>query len=125
MARTRTSSWQPSRERMLKEQFVFREFVPSRSAPELFRYDKASSSISREVRGAGSEVFVTTLPCIVSPSNDGDPAELASCFDLSWLRSTRRPLMPSVSGVLRIADLFCGCGGLSLGAEDACRAVGL
>ena len=45
--------------------------------------------------------------------------------DWAFLRSAR----PSASGrepqSVRVADLFCGCGGLSLGVREACRSLGL
>ncbi len=41
----------------------------------------------------------------------------------AWLRATARP--PAGSGpALRVADLFSGCGGLSLGVWEACRRAG-
>jgi len=45
-------------------------------------------------------------------------------FDVSWLRAATPP--PAAGGPpVVIADLFAGCGGLSLGAAEACRALGL
>lgn len=45
-------------------------------------------------------------------------------FDVSWLRAATPP--PAANGdPVVIADLFAGCGGLSLGAAEACRALGL
>ena len=45
-------------------------------------------------------------------------------FDRSWLRS--RSLPASVSrGRVSVVDLFAGCGGLSLGVVEACRALQL
>jgi DNA (cytosine-5)-methyltransferase 1 len=45
-------------------------------------------------------------------------------YDLSWLRATTPP--PAEGGPpVVITDLFAGCGGLSLGAAEACRALGL
>jgi DNA (cytosine-5)-methyltransferase 1 len=45
-------------------------------------------------------------------------------FDASWLRSKHLPL-PSGTRHLKVADLFSGCGGLSLGVSEACRALGM
>ncbi len=45
-------------------------------------------------------------------------------FDQSWLRSPTAPDSPAHRGVVRAIDLFSGCGGLSLGLWEACRAVG-
>ena len=47
---------------------------------------------------------------------------LSNPCSLRWSKSARKPEPPSrSSGILRIADLFCGCGGLSLGVFEACR----
>lgn len=45
-------------------------------------------------------------------------------FDWSWLRAIAAPPI-STGEAVAIVDLFAGCGGLSLGAAEACRALGL
>lgn len=50
---------------------------------------------------------------------------LAIDFDWHWLRSPSWPKVESPRGFLKVADLFCGSGGLSLGAWEAARAVQL
>jgi DNA (cytosine-5)-methyltransferase 1 len=66
---------------------------------------------------------VSTTEAIVKA---GRGKSLAQAFDASWLRSTTRPGSPTTGGPrLRVADLFSGCGGLSLGAFEACRALGM
>lgn len=49
---------------------------------------------------------------------------LGTAFDASWLKATTAPPTPPRRQVIRIADLFSGCGGLSLGASEAYRALG-
>lgn len=44
--------------------------------------------------------------------------------DYTFLRSKVPPHQFRNSDVVRIVDLFCGCGGLSLGAREACRVTG-
>lgn len=52
--------------------------------------------------------------------------ELGAAFDHVWLTSTTRPVAGRADArSIRIVDLFCGCGGLTLGAVEACRALGL
>lgn len=52
--------------------------------------------------------------------------DLAAEYDLAWLTSkTAPPEVSSSRGSLRAADLFSGCGGLSVGLREACRALNL
>lgn len=54
-------------------------------------------------------------------------AEIASgesAFDQYWLRSKYPPGTSLNRGDVRVVDLFCGCGGLTLGVAEACRALG-
>jgi DNA (cytosine-5)-methyltransferase 1 len=44
--------------------------------------------------------------------------------DYAFLREKTAPDLPKGSESVKIVDLFCGCGGLSLGAKEACRATG-
>jgi len=45
--------------------------------------------------------------------------------DWAFLRLTAPPAaIPTGSRQVRTADLFCGCGGLSLGVREACRSLG-
>jgi len=52
----------------------------------------------------------------------GDPG---ADFDWAWLRSKIPPPQPSLSGTVNVADLFSGCGAMSLGMAEACRALGV
>lgn len=45
--------------------------------------------------------------------------------DLQWLRSRTPPARLAPEKTIRIVDLFCGCGGFSLGVSEACRRAGL
>jgi len=58
---------------------------------------------------------------------DFDPSGLtaAEAYDLSWLRSRVEPSSPPGARVVRSVDLFAGCGGLSVGIGEACRALGM
>jgi DNA (cytosine-5)-methyltransferase 1 len=60
------------------------------------------------------------LPAEVHPASPHDQ------FDASWLRARRAPpSAPENAPEFCIADMFSGCGGLSLGIAEACRALGL
>jgi len=63
--------------------------------------------------------------------NNGKAIQAVSCvgsqssaFDQSFLRQTHPNESSEKSGTIRVADLFCGCGGLSLGTQEACSALG-
>lgn len=45
-------------------------------------------------------------------------------YDRHYLRKKKRPLSSRGGRVVRSIDLFSGCGGLSLGVWEACRALG-
>ena len=44
---------------------------------------------------------------------------------MGWLRSAVEPTSPLKPKVVRSVDLFAGCGGLSVGIGEACRALGM
>jgi DNA (cytosine-5)-methyltransferase 1 len=62
----------------------------------------------------------TALPDIGSDEN-----QLAEAFDASWLRLSVRPFSAGQRGTVRVVDLFCGAGGMSVGLEEAGRALDL
>lgn len=64
---------------------------------------------------------VTSRQSLYAGSPDQTSEEI---FDKSWLTSKRKPKNPGRNGDIIIADLFCGCGGISLGLLEACRAIG-
>lgn len=72
---------------------------------------------TRDGASATSEVSINTAaPFAVEPHD---------LFDLSWLRSSTRPDHSCRRGQIKLVDLFSGCGALSLGIEEACRALEL
>lgn len=55
-----------------------------------------------------------------------DPVECPSCLeDQAYLRQKRRPSTAALANSVRVADLFCGAGGLSIGIAEACARLGL
>jgi len=52
-------------------------------------------------------------------------SDLRAAFDQSWLQAPSAPLAAGADGSVRIADLFSGCGGMTAGVVEACRAIGL
>lgn len=52
-------------------------------------------------------------------------SQLDQLFDLAWLTSSSPPQASASGPTIRIVDLFAGCGGLSVGIAEACRALEL
>jgi DNA (cytosine-5)-methyltransferase 1 len=48
-----------------------------------------------------------------------------AAYDAAWLRASKPPSRPASRGTVRLVDLFSGCGALSLGISEACRALAL
>jgi DNA (cytosine-5)-methyltransferase 1 len=68
---------------------------------------------------------VSSLPAIQVPRKKApDQSELAALADASFLRANEWPATSSDAVAVRTADLFSGCGIMSLGAWEAARAVG-
>ena len=61
----------------------------------------------------------------ITPANRRRSGNAADDFDLAWLMKKRKPQVLTTSAVVRTVDLFAGCGGLSVGIAEACRALGL
>lgn len=87
---------------------------------ERYCVDERRGRISRVVMIAGREKrsSVTLLPA------EHGPLDAAELFDWCWLRAKRRP-RGGRGTPLRIADLFSGCGQMTVGALEAARAVGV
>lgn len=47
-----------------------------------------------------------------------------SDIDQAWLRTAARPTTPKGGSFVRIVDLFCGCGGMTLGIAEGARRLG-
>jgi DNA (cytosine-5)-methyltransferase 1 len=80
-----------------------------------------SGVVSRTVQRRGGKPATSSIA--VDRSAEGFSAEAA--FDLSWLRSAEPPSGVAGAPLVRTVDLFAGCGGLSVGIGEACRALGL
>jgi DNA (cytosine-5)-methyltransferase 1 len=49
---------------------------------------------------------------------------MGAMFDQAWLRAQEKFEQPNSTRVVSLVDLFSGCGGLSVGIREACRALG-
>ena len=54
-----------------------------------------------------------------------DPDDPAAAYDSAWLRSRIRSISSGARGIVRVADLFAGAGGMSVGLDEAGRALDL
>ena len=75
--------------------------------------------MKRVLTSLGGAQVTSEVPSVV------ETADTASAYEGSWLRLREPPMLPTDGLALRIADLFSGVGGLSVGAWEASRAVGL
>jgi DNA (cytosine-5)-methyltransferase 1 len=81
--------------------------------------------VIRVVTLRGGSTHSTTFPLLDVPrSGSFSSSQLGALADVAFLRSKIRPGCESVGDPVRVADLFSGCGAMSLGVWEACRAVG-
>lgn len=103
---------------------------------DLFTEDQTSASVNHIERFSMEGKIITRTvilrdgterqSSITVPEALNDFTDLSNAFDLAWLRSSYLPETNIVeSRALRVADLFSGCGGLSVGIREACRALGM
>ncbi len=93
--------------------------MPPAAPPDpVEHYEIRADLLVRRVRLASGRVVESTVTRL------GDSTGVASTdYQRAWLRQGHRPPPPG-GGTLYAADLFSGCGGLSLGLEEAAHAVG-
>jgi DNA (cytosine-5)-methyltransferase 1 len=91
------------------------------SPVETYEFNRRRRVIVRSVlRRDGS---VSTSEVAVDGADIVDH-DLGAAFDQAWLKSRVQPKFRARAPQIRLADLFCGCGGLSVGVGEACRALG-
>lgn len=79
----------------------------------------------------GDEIIRTVLARNGEQRSSGVPVSVSAAtassdaFDLSWLETSTQLTSQRIRGEVRVVDLFAGCGGLSLGIAEACRALEL
>lgn len=94
--------------------------------PETFSLDPQRQLITRHMRLRNGQVVKSRFPLIKMPRKKSlEQSELAALADAGFLRSTDWPTAAGTdSRPVRTADLFSGCGIMSLGVWEAARAIG-
>jgi DNA (cytosine-5)-methyltransferase 1 len=88
---------------------------------ECYQFDHSHQSVSRTVVVDSLRRATTDIPLGKGVPQAADPH---SVFDQAFLRTSTKPKADRNLPVIRGADLFSGCGGLSLGLSEACQAIG-
>lgn len=89
---------------------------------ETYEVSSDGAQVTRRVVTRSGNSATSTIGVNAGAPMIGRPHDI---FDLSWLRSSSRPVHSAERGNVKLIDLFSGCGALSLGIEEACRALEL
>jgi DNA (cytosine-5)-methyltransferase 1 len=89
---------------------------------EEFRFDRERRLIIRSVTRRDGSRTESTIP---AGEFDILEHDLGAAFDRAWLRGPKEPKLHGRRRTVRSVDLFSGCGGLSIGLAEACRALGM
>lgn len=88
---------------------------------ESYRFTDSRQFVSRIVKLSEEEINSTRFK-VAEPNNVSQNPH--TIYDHAFLRCKNRHYLNGQSKVIRGADLFSGCGGLSLGLKEACLALG-
>lgn len=100
-------------------------FPSAVTSPERYELSPDRASVLRAVTLRGGSAHSTAFPLVDVPRSGAlSSSQLAALADVAFLRSKNWPGCESAGYPVRIADLFSGCGAMSLGVWEACRAVG-
>ncbi|MDB3962562.1 DNA cytosine methyltransferase [Paracoccaceae bacterium] len=88
---------------------------------ETYSIDPKTSEIYRKIKLSSGAVRTSKVE-----KTDGiSSTDISAEFDRSWLTSKSWPMVNNSRGKIRGVDLFSGCGAMSLGVWEACRALQL
>jgi DNA (cytosine-5)-methyltransferase 1 len=83
-----------------------------------------SHLVERRIALRNGESHITRFPHIVSSPAKARDHAIAAVADAAFLRSSEWPEIDALAPAVRSADLFSGCGLMTLGAWEGCRAIG-
>ena len=92
------------------------------SLDRIEHYKVESSLIKRSILRRDGTVVTTD---IIRLNGKQEFSSAVDEFDYAWLRLKEKPEPNHINGHVRVVDLFSGAGGLSIGIEEACRALGV
>ena len=98
------------------------QFDKRRVRPEEYSLHVGREAVFRTVWTRDGDRRVSAVPLVedLSIKTDDD----AALFDACWLRAKTPPATVNSRGTIAIADIFSSCGIMTLGAMEACRALG-
>lgn len=94
--------------------------IPTADSDTIARFSISGNTIVRTINLLGKK----RNSSLKIPSWAKRNQPLDALYDLAWLAARKEPKIKKSSGEIRIVDLFCGCGGLTLGIREAARALG-
>lgn len=99
--------------------------TPATKSPESFRFTADGQLIERRIALRSGATVCTCMP-VTAEGHKRQVLEerLAALYDREFLRTVERPDLPARGRSVRVVDLFSGCGAMSLGIWEACRAIG-